>query len=279
MTEPSVTNLIPEIRRHGGLIEPILIRLDKMDVIEGNSRLAVYKHLKTQRREGEWDYIPCNMISSLTDAQQAAFLNQIHVKGKTQWSAYEKANFAYVRHSQGWDAEQIAKLFGESESTIRMRIRVIELMRKNTDGDLSHFSHYNVLVRTQGALTALTERPELNKRLMNDLRTQGSDQTELPATYVTAQELRRTLPALLVKRKVLNRYIKGTVGLRAAFQQAEISPLEEKVKQATSLIDDITKTEVLELERDRFLALRQQVNKLARVTTRTVQLLDAVEPR
>ena len=39
--EPSVRNLKPEIKRHGGLMEPILVRLDTMEVIEGNSRLAV----------------------------------------------------------------------------------------------------------------------------------------------------------------------------------------------------------------------------------------------
>ena len=43
--EPSVKNLIPEVRRHGGLMEPILVREDTREVIEGNSRLAVYRHL------------------------------------------------------------------------------------------------------------------------------------------------------------------------------------------------------------------------------------------
>ncbi len=41
--EPSVKNLVPEIKRHGGLMERILVRLDTMQVIEGNSRLAAYR--------------------------------------------------------------------------------------------------------------------------------------------------------------------------------------------------------------------------------------------
>ena len=67
-------------------------------------------------RTEDWEFIPCYIVSSLTEDQQAAFLNQIHVKGKTTWSAYEKANFAYVRKEQGLDAETRSQtLFGESE--------------------------------------------------------------------------------------------------------------------------------------------------------------------
>ena len=125
LQEPSVKNLLPEVRRHKGLVEPISVRYDRMEVIEGNSRLAVYRKLRDDKFEGEWQLIPCEIVSSITDEQQAAFLNEVHVKGKTQWSAYEKANFAYVRKAKGWGSDQIAKLFGESHGTIRKRVNVI----------------------------------------------------------------------------------------------------------------------------------------------------------
>ena len=51
LQEPSVKKLIPEVKRHGGLMEPILVRRDTMEVIEGNSRLAVYRQLH-QKNEG-----------------------------------------------------------------------------------------------------------------------------------------------------------------------------------------------------------------------------------
>ena len=43
LQEPSVKNLIPEIRRDGGLQDPITVRHDTWQVIEGNSRLAAYR--------------------------------------------------------------------------------------------------------------------------------------------------------------------------------------------------------------------------------------------
>ncbi len=145
--EPSVRNLKPEIERHGGLMERILVRYDTKEVIEGNSRLAVYRILHEETKKEDWEFIPCNIVQKLSDEQQIAYLNQIHIKGKTKWSAYEKANFAYARRTQGFSIPKIAELFGESEATIRTRIKGVEMMRNNNDRKRSHFSYYDILVR------------------------------------------------------------------------------------------------------------------------------------
>lgn len=264
LKEPSVKNLLPEIKRHGGLMESILIRHDTMEVIEGNSRLAVYIKLDNDPKdEGEWDLIPCDIVSSLTDRQQAAFLNQIHVKGKTQWSAFEKANFAYVRKERGWGFAEIAGLFGESEQTIRIRCKIIQMMRKNKDNDLSHFSYYDVLVRTTAISTAMREGKLPN--LLTNIKRLGSDEDYNP---FTAQDLRNKLPAVLNKPKVLKRYQNGKLDLDQAYQLAKISRAEEKVKQAVSLLTDVQKSEVSRLEQSAFNAFKQTVRKLVRESGR-----------
>ena len=265
LKEPSVANLIPEIRRHRGLIEPILVRHDTMEVIEGNSRLAVYRHFRKEREPGDWEMIPCHVVSSLSDEQSTAYLNQIHVKGKTQWSAYEKANFAYVRKDKGWNIVDIARLFGVSQQTIRKRIRVIELMIENDDQEQSRFNHYNLLVTVRGVPTALDERPDLRSRIMDDFRI---------GSAVRAQDLRRALPGLLSKPKVLNRYIGGKIALDEACRRVEVSQIEEKVRWATALIDDVTKVEVAGLEPQTFAALKQNVRKLVRGTDRVRKLIE-----
>ena len=274
--EPSVKNLLPEIKRHQGLIEPILIRQDTREVIEGNSRLAVYRHFQESGVSGDWDLIPCHIVSSLTPKQQAAFLNQIHVKGKTQWSPYEKANFAFVRKAKGWGIDEIADLFGESPGTIRKRVRVIELMRENSDREQSHFSHYDVLVRSPGALKTLDDKPVFRERIMEDLR--AITVADPPSgSEVTAQDLRKSLPTLLTKTKVLNRYSKGVVDLSEACRLAEISPVEEKVRRATTLLTDVTRFDIQALDPQRLAALRQNVKKLVRETDRTRRLMENID--
>ena len=265
LQEPSVKNLIPEVKRHGGLIEPILIRKDTMEVIEGNSRLAVYRQLHQKTEPGDWDLIPCAIVSSLTDDEQAAFLNQIHVKGKTKWSAYEKANFAFVRKEQGWKVERIAKLFGESEATIRTRVKVIETMKCNDDIQRSHFSYYDVLVRVPLISTGMKQYDGLSDCLFQRIKNLGSDEEE---SEFTAQELRKKLPVILRKPKVLKKYIDGKIDLDGGFRSAKINQVEERVKQSKTLLDDISPQEVSQLERNELNALKEAVRKLSREVER-----------
>ena len=274
LQEPSVRNLKPEIRRHGGLMEPVLVRLDTMEVIEGNSRLAVYRELKKAEPGGEWESIPCDIVSSLTDKQQAAFLNQIHVKGKTQWSAYEKANFAYVRKKQGWAFGEIATLFGETEMTIRTRVKEIKLMKDNDDNERSHFSYYGVLVRKQEISEAMNGRDNLRAFLLRKIKAVGSDDED---NDFTAQELRKKLPEVLKKPKVLDKYVKDEIGLDEAYQRARISRVEEKIRQAKDLLDDVTKPEVFELEKPRFNGFKQSVRKLSRAVKRIDEITKRYE--
>ena len=258
--EPSVKNLVRDVQRHGGLIEPILVRLDTREVIEGNSRLAVYLILRDGGASGEWDMIPCHLISTLTDAQQAAFLNQIHVKGKTQWSAYEKANFAYVRRINGWRVPRIAELFGESVPTIYKRINAIKMMRDAGDRELSHFSYYDVFVRKPEISGSMAESPEFRDRLFDEIRNLGPRD----AQRFTAQDLRNRLPAIIKKPKILSRYVNGDVELEEAWDRAKISPAEERAKRALALLEEVSKADVDGLGRNSLNTLTQAVKKLAR---------------
>ena len=258
--EASVKNLVREVQRHGGLIEPILVRMDTQEVIEGNSRLAVYRILRDKGADGDWGTIQCQLIKTLTDEQQAAFLNQIHVKGKTQWSAYEKANFAYVRRVNGWAVARIAKLFGESEPTIYTRINAIKMMSESGDKDQNHFSYYDVLVRKREIRAKMDESPQLRTRLFDEIRGLGKGE----AQEFTAQELRNRLPAIIKKPRVLSRYVGGEIGLEEAWERAKVSPAEDRVKKALSLLEEISTWDVRGLSRNALNSLGQSVKKLER---------------
>lgn len=275
LEEPSVKNLKPEVKRHGGLMEPILVRHDTMEVIEGNSRLAVYRQLWKEKAEGEWELIPCDIVSSLTPEQQAAFLSQIHVKGKTSWSAYEKANFAYVRSQHGWDVDQIARLFGESQATIRTRIRVIGMMQDNNDNIRSHFSYYDVLVRTSEISEAMREEG-LRYFLLPKIKSFGSKDEDVD---FTAQELRKKLPVILKKPKVLKKYMDGEIDLDEGYQRAKISQVEKNVRQAKDVLSDVSQQDVSQLEQDRFNAFKQGVRKLKQEVERIEKMIETIGAR
>ena len=274
LEEPSVKKLIPEIVRHGGLIEPILIRRDTMEVIEGNSRLAVYRKLHQQDEDGDWEHIQCNVVIGLTEDQQAAFLNQIHVKGKTQWSAYEKANFAYVRKEQGWSIDKVAELFGESSPTIRTRVRVIEMMKQNEDNERSHFSYYDVMARNPSIPKEMEKPERLTEVLFVKIKNMDSEDEK---DKFTAQDLRKKLPVILGKPKVLKKFSNGQIELDEGFQLAKISEVEEKVKQAWVLLDDVSRPEVVQLDQSNFHAFKQAVRKLSQQAKRINNMIEAFD--
>ena len=270
LLEPSVKNLLPEVRRHKGLVEPILVRYDTKEVIEGNSRLAVYRKLRDEKFEGDWQFIPCEIVSKLTDEQQAAFLNEVHVKGKTQWSAYEKANFAYVRKTKGLALSEIAKLFGESIGTIRIRTKVIEMMIKNKDTNRSRFSFYDAMVRDSDISKAMKDK-ELGEVILEKVKNLESDN----ADSFTAQELRDKLPVILEKPKVLKKYMKGQVNLDEGFQLARISNVEGKIKQARDFLADVSRREVEPLAQNEFSAFKQAFRKLTQEVKRITGMIEA----
>ena len=269
--EPSVQNLLPEVRRHGGLLEPIVVRLDTREVIEGNSRLAVYRLLRKREADGPWNRIPCHIISSLTEEHQAAYLNQIHVKGKTSWSAYEKANFAFVRHDHGWSHSDIASLFGESVGTIRTRVAVVSLMRESEDDDRRRFSYYDVLVRTPKIWQAVrNDGSVLRENVIGRIKELDPSREQ----DFTAQDLRKKLPVIIAKPKVLRRYVKGEVDLDEGYQRARVSLAQQRVTTASAQLEAIEKSEVVTLDQNSLNALKQALRKLERSLKRIHGLVE-----
>lgn len=289
--EPSVTNLLRDLEHHGGLLEPILVRMDTMEVIEGNSRLAAYRLLHKRQPNGQWSEIQCGTVSRLTDEQQDALLNQIHVKGKAKWSAYEKANHAYVcKNDKGYSFKKMAELFGESESTLRKRVKVIQRMTNNKDQEQSNFSFYDVIERNQDIrdkLNAVQDLAKLAKYGLTDaIPVQPSQKEALDFTNwllrtikshgreFTAQEMRKQLPVVLKKPKVLKQLMGGKLTLEEAYSRATVSKATTRVRRATELLQDVSAREVKMLDNNSFNVLRQDVRRLKREYARIAKIME-----
>lgn len=265
LEESSVKNLKKDVQRHGGLLEAILVRYDTKQVIEGNSRLAVYRQFNEKYPGEDWDLIQCDIVSGLTEEQQFAFLNQIHVKGKTQWSAYEKANLAYVRKERRWTVKRIAKLFGETETAIRKGIDVIDLMKSNGDNDRTHFSHYEVMVTTRKISEETEKNEDLKSLLLDRIKNVGPDNEE---NDFTALDLRNKLPAIIDKPRILKKYIEGDLTFDDAYQEAKTSKAQQRVKRALSAIKPITKKELEKSDQNTRNAIKPDIRRLKQEVNR-----------
>lgn len=318
LKEESVKKLVPEIRRQGGLVEPILVRLDTKQVIEGNSRLAAYRKLaklaeKETDKKGpdKWRVIPCQIISKLTELQQAAYLDEIHVKGKTDWKAYEKANFTYVRYANGMPVKEIAKLFGESVQEIKKRVAIIQMMKDAGESERSHFSYYDVLVRNPTISQEIGNNPEAKSFIVDRIKSfapvdqnvpeaqdvpavqdapeaqdvppvrdaatgRGAEKqgTKSKGNGFTSGEMRKKFPEIIKKPKVLKKLLAEEITFDDAYENAKVSDAHQRVKKARNFLDGIEKNDLAQLDQNRKNALVQEFKKLKRVIERVGKVLD-----
>ena len=246
LQEQSVKNLIPRIKKQGGLQEAILVRWDTMEVIEGNSRLASYRYLDRTDLEnrGKWQHIHCQIVSTLTDKQQYAYLHQVHIEGKTPWATYEKANQAFVmKKKDKYTDDEIRETLGITKLELDKRVKVIEMMDESGDKERSHFSHYNVILRTRKIAEELENNPLLKKALISKICALGNEED----SGFKAQDLRDKLPVVIEKKKVLQKFIDGKISLDEAYQNARISGAQLNLKAALNKLLDIEKSELIDL--------------------------------
>ena len=90
-----VKELIQDIRRNGGLLDPIIVREGTLEVLEGNSRLAAYRAL-AKDDPVKWAFIKCTVLPpDIEESLVFGLLGQYHIKGRKDWAPFEQAGFLY----------------------------------------------------------------------------------------------------------------------------------------------------------------------------------------
>ncbi len=270
LEEASVKNLIPEIKRDKGLQEPIIVRYDTLEVIEGNSRLAVYRKLREDCPDEEhWAEISCLVVSKLTDEQQTRLLGQAHLHGKTDWSPYAKALFCFR-----WVVElkkstaELARVSGISEAEINKSVKVIELMHENCDRTLSNFAYYDVLVRNKKIAQAIDDnlqrrdtrshKPGDNHQLRDTLL------AAIKSEQFTSRQMRDYLPTIIDKPNILRKFAQRAITLQEAHDRSKISDLQKKLKRIHEGLEDVEEQDVTKLEQNDLRSAEQLIKKIGR---------------
>ena len=270
LSEPSVQNVRPEIKRDGGLQEPITIRRDTLEVIEGNSRLAVYRELHNADPHDErWQTIRCLDIGTPTRKQQFRLLGQAHLHGKTEWTAFARALFCYrCVCEEGESPDELKETTGLTVKAINKQIDIVELMQENEDEKESHYSYYDV------AMTNRKISSEIRQRKDNPLR--DIVLAGIREENFTAQQLRDWLPVVLDKPKVAKKFASGAIDLKDAHDRAEVSETKTRLDRILGLLDAIETKDINGLDFAEIRAVHQVAKK---INTRANRLCTGVEQR
>lgn len=96
------SSLKASIRAYKGLINPIVVtpRGDgSYVVIEGNTRVSIYRQLALEKIPGSWGTIPAMVRQDIQENGEHAIRLQAHLVGPRQWRPYAKAKYLHMLYT------------------------------------------------------------------------------------------------------------------------------------------------------------------------------------
>ena len=120
------TALKESIRVNQGIINPIIVNRypdGKLIVIEGNTRLQIYKEFSKIDPEGPWNEIIAIVYDCLPENQIHAIRLQTHLVGPREWDAFSKAKYLnQLSNIDKLPMEMIISFCGGKKAEIRKLI-------------------------------------------------------------------------------------------------------------------------------------------------------------
>src|SRR3989338_3799973 len=97
-TATTFTSLKQSIQTNKGIIQPVIVNKSadgRLVVVEGNTRVAIYRDFKENGIPGNWDSIPAIVHEQLDKRGIDAIRLQAHLVGPRPWDAYSKAKYLH----------------------------------------------------------------------------------------------------------------------------------------------------------------------------------------
>jgi hypothetical protein len=147
-------SLQQSIRTHGSIIHPVIVNREtsgKLVVIEGNTRLAIYKRFAEEEPGPKWEKIPAMVFDGLDSADIEAIRLQAHLVGPRAWDPYSKAKYLHrLRTEQHLSWSQVVDFCGGKQREAQEYVNAYQDMEKyyrpildsDADFDQTRFSAF-----------------------------------------------------------------------------------------------------------------------------------------
>lgn len=152
------SSLKASIRASGGLISPIIVRPieeGRYLVVEGNTRVAIYRELGREDDSGKWLKIPAVIRDVLDELDEHAIRLQSHLVGPRPWRAYAKGKYLHhLYHDKHWSLNQLLDFCGGNarKKEIEEYIQAYADMQEYYASQLQAgqgYSHFSAFVELQ----------------------------------------------------------------------------------------------------------------------------------
>jgi ParB/Sulfiredoxin domain len=207
-----VKELIQDIRLNEGLIEPLVVKDGSFEVLEGNSRLAAYRHL-AKSEPIKWGKVKCTLLpADISEALVFALLGQYHVKGKKDWVPYEQAGFLYRRFRRHHvDIPTLAREIGISQKQVKHLIDTYQFMVDHNEVDTERWSYYDEYLKSSKIRKVRQQYLTLDSLVVAKIKSR-----EIPR----AVDVREQLPIICTSAKTLKKFVNGSMTFEDAYEAA-----------------------------------------------------------
>ncbi len=227
----SYGSLKESIKTNGGIIHPIIVNETRekiYTVIEGNTRVQIYKEFKDNKIPGMWNKIRAIVYHDLEDIQIHAIRLQSHLVGPREWDPYSKAKYLnYLSNQEKLPMSQVISFCGGKQGEIRKFIDAYNNMEKyyrsNLDDD-SEFDQreFSKFVELQNS--GIRESIIMHQYDLNDF-----SKWVINGNIDTAQNVRK-IPAILKNQEATAIFLKSNISEAMkilAIQEVDIAPLKD----------------------------------------------------
>ena len=207
-----VKALIQDIKRDGGLTDPVIVRAGGLEVLEGNSRLAAYRAL-AKLDPLKWGKMKCKVLpEDIEESLIFALLGQYHIKGKKDWAPFEQAGFLYRRSRlHNIDETQLAREIGLSKPRVEHLIATYQFMLDNGESETARWSYYDEYLKSRTIRKARLGRTGFDALIVEKIKS---------GEIARAVDVRDRLPVICLAPKVLKKFANGAYDFEDAHESA-----------------------------------------------------------
>lgn len=148
-------SLRDSIKESKGIIHPIVVSHESDGsyvVIEGNTRLQIYREFEKNGTPGSWKEIIALVYEGLDETEKHKIRLQSHLVGPREWDPYSKAKYLfYLSEVEGRNMNSIISMCGGNGSDIKKSIDAYKYMvqyykpyakEQGLDFDVSEYSKF-----------------------------------------------------------------------------------------------------------------------------------------
>lgn len=273
------------IKASKGIIHPIVVNHDENGqyyVIEGNTRLQIYKEFEADNIPGEWSNIVCLVYEQLTDIEKHEIRLQSHLVGPRDWDPYSKAKYLYhLSEEEKLPMSMIVDMCGGKANEITKYIKAYEYMKL----------YYEPYVKNQGYDRDPRDFSKFveyqNSRIQNSILHKGYADNQFAKWVadgnVDKAQLVRIIPAVMNNEEAKSSFLKNNLtSAEKIIHAAELAvadlsdyPYSVLASELTRQLMNMSVTEINSLAQDP--AFAEKLDSLEMLKNKLDFILDEVE--